>query len=109
MRDGIKSTTDSGSTSVISTAGEEQITVDLPTNERKLTMQNKISYNGRVELVGLFTNILFLRHLLMTCLGTAAAFGILYLLPALAKEWAADEFVSSLTITVTGASEILTR
>ena len=76
MRDGIKSTTDSGSTSVISTAGEEQITVDLPTNERKLTMQNKISYNGRVELVGLFTNILFLRHLLMTCLGTAAAFGI---------------------------------
>ena len=84
MRDGIKSTTDSGSTSVISTAGEEQITVDLPTNERKLTMQNKISYNGRVELVGLFTNILFLRHLLMTCLGTAAAFGILYLLPALA-------------------------
>ena len=61
------------------------------------------------ELVGLLTNILFLRHLLMTCLGTSAAFGILYLLPALAKEWGADEFVSSLTITVTGASEILTR
>ena len=109
MRDSIKSTSDPGSTSAISTAAEEQITVDLPTNENKLTVQNKMSFNGHAELVGLLTNILFLRHLLMTCLGTSAAFGILYLLPALAKEWGADEFVSSLTITVTGASEILTR
>ena len=103
MKDGIEST------SAISTTTEVSICFDSPMNESKLTEQNKISFNGRAELVAMFTNILFLRHLLMTCLGTAAAFGILYLLPVLAKEWGADEFVSSLTVTVTGASEIFTR
>ena len=109
MNDGIKNTSHPEATSAISTTAEEQITVDLPKKENILTIPNKISSNGRAEVIAMLTNILFLRHLLMTCLGTAAAFGILYLLPALAKEWGADEFVSSLTVTITGASEILTR
>ena len=89
--------------SIIVMETDLQVTGETSKNEKKNCCAD------RDELKSLFTNILFLRHLLMTCLGVVASFGILYLLPALAKEWGADDFVSSLTVTVTGASEIIAR
>ena len=60
-------------------------------------VQERTSLHGFVSIL---TNVFFVRHLVMTCFGTAAAFGILFMMPSLAKEWGANDFVSSSTVTI---------
>ncbi len=51
----------------------------------------------------------FLRLLLMAGLGAFAAFSTLFLLPPLALERGASDLTASLTVTVSGATELVTR
>ncbi len=57
----------------------------------------------------LFKNFYFCRLMFMTLFSIMGSHGILYLLPALAKERGADDFLSALAVTVVGAAECLVR
>ena len=57
----------------------------------------------------IFTNVAFIRLFIMMMLASFAVFSILYLMPPLAKEWGASEVTASLTVTVSGATEVISR
>ena len=66
-------------------------------------LKNKATFKS------LFKNIHFMRLMIMELLSTIGVFGILYMLPALAQERGSDDITSALTVTVTGAAELLIR
>ena len=63
----------------------------------------------KVTFKSLFRNVHFMRLMIMELISTIGVFGILYMLPALAQERGSDDVTSTLTVTVTGAAELLIR
>ena len=63
----------------------------------------------KVTFKYLLRNVHFMRLMIMELLSTLGVFGILYVLPALAQERGSDDVTSTLTVTVTGAAELLIR
>ncbi len=57
----------------------------------------------------LLTNVHFLRLLSMEIFTTVGAYGAVFMLPALAEERGYDSTAAALTVTVTGATELLAR
>lgn len=63
----------------------------------------------KVTFKSLLRNVHFIRLMIMELFSTIGVFGILYILPALAQERGSDDVTSTLTVTVTGAAELLIR
>ena len=57
----------------------------------------------------IITNLSFIRLLSMTSLGTFSAYSIVFIMPSLALEWGASDLTASLTVTVSGATELMLR
>ena len=57
----------------------------------------------------ILTNIAFIRLFVMMMLASFAVFSILYLMPPLAQERGASDVTASLTVTVCGATEAVSR
>ena len=57
----------------------------------------------------ILTNVAFIRLFVMMILASFAVFSILYVMPPLATEWGASEVTASLTVTVSGGSELISR
>ena len=57
----------------------------------------------------IMTNLAFIRLLMMSGLAAFSAYSMLFILPPLAMEWGASDVTASLTVTVGGATELVTR
>ena len=57
----------------------------------------------------ILTNLAFIRLFFMMMLASFAVFSILYLMPPLAQERGASDVTASLTVTVSGAAEAVSR
>ena len=71
--------------------------------KRTLSTSNEQGYKA------IMTNLAFVRLLLMTGLSAFAVYPLLFLLPSLALEWGASDVTASLTVTVSGATELFSR
>ena len=82
----------------------------LPINEEDDTRDAAAKYEQcATSYQVIFTNLAFLRLFVMILLSSFAVFSILYLMPPLAQERGASDVTASLTVTVCGATELVSR
>ena len=71
--------------------------------KRTISTSNEQGYKA------ILTNLAFVRLLLMTALSAFSVYPLLFLMPSLALEWGASDVTASLTVTVSGATELFSR
>ena len=77
--------------------------------ENAIHRKRTISTSNEQGYKAIITNLAFIRLLLMTTLSAFAVYPLLFLMPSLALEWGASDVTASLTVTVSGATELLSR
>ena len=74
-------------------------------SERKRT----VSTSDALGYKTILTNLSYIRLITMTALAGFSTYPMLFITPSLALEWGASDVSASLAITVSGATELLTR
>ena len=77
--------------------------------ENATKRKRTISTSKEQGYKAILTNLAFIRLLLMTALSAFAVYPLLFLMPSLALEWGASDVTASLTVTVSGATELFSR
>ena len=83
-------------------------TEEISTETRNMSVEN-LTHHKELGFKNLFTNLNFIRVLIMELLSVIGVWGILYILPSLSLERGSDDIISALTVTVTGVVELLFR
>ena len=76
---------------------------NITKRKRTISASNEQGYKA------ILTNLAFIRLLLMTALSAFAVYPLLFLMPSLALEWGASDVTASLTVTISGATELFSR
>ena len=77
--------------------------------ENAIKRKRTISTSKEQGYKAILTNLAFIRLLLMTALSAFAVYPLLFLMPSLALEWGASDVTASLTVTISGATELFSR